>query len=535
MRRCSLTTALSKALAIARVLAAFSMLVASTSRDAFAERERRVPILHEPIASDPRDDLALAITLPGDIPAALQTPRGILAAPDPLRPLSNSDPSPYGAARAARASSTPSDTFVPDRNTKRPDSLPYDEPFSPSTAPFKRLGVFDAVNEHYTLSVARPLPTILPIEPSLASNTKDPRFYADMVVDLSAGDRVRIPSVGAGARVVHARAGVGTRDIAFSLSKDGAENWFIESPSTIRARLVMELSVPRAAFGGDYGDPRRSSLRPVAALPRNVEHAAREVAEHLGLSKQSTPREIVSRLVAHFRAFQESEEPPPSRGDIYRDLALGKRGVCRHRAFAFLVTALYLGIPTRMVTNEAHAWVEVDDGRAWRRIDLGGAGRMLQNPQSSSIPFEPPPDPFPWPSRATRGEDLVAPRHVAPFPAPTLGSAAAAASAAAPSDASDARPPSSVTLKLSGTEARRGAPLPFSGTISAEGAPCASLPVEIFLRTRSGESIPIGALSTNDQGAFAGAFVLPPSVPLGDYEAHARTLGDKRCGRGETH
>ena len=67
-----------------------------------------------------------------------------------------------------------------------------------------------------------------------------------------------------------------------------------------------------------------------------------------------------------------SNEPPTGHDDVYLDLALSQRGVCRHRAFAFLVTALHLGIPTRMVVNEAHAWVEVSDGTLWHRIDLGG-------------------------------------------------------------------------------------------------------------------------------------------------------------------
>ena len=45
---------------------------------------------------------------------------------------------------------------------------------------------------------------------------------------------------------------------------------------------------------------------------------------------------------------------------------------------------------------------------------------------------------------------------------------------------------------------------------------------------------PVGVLATDERGNFDGALVLPASVPLGDYEAHARTLGDARCGRGHT-
>ena len=88
----------------------------------------------------------------------------------------------------------------------------------------------------------------------------------------------------------------------------------------------------------------------------------------IGVSRAQAPREALRRLVSYFRAFAPSEDPPTGHDDVYLDLALSQKGVCRHRAFAFLVTALGLGLPARMVTNEAHAWVEVSDSRRWHRI-----------------------------------------------------------------------------------------------------------------------------------------------------------------------
>jgi hypothetical protein len=44
----------------------------------------------------------------------------------------------------------------------------------------------------------------------------------------------------------------------------------------------------------------------------------------------------------------------------------------------FVLTARYLGIPARYVTNEAHAFVELWwPGGGWRRVDLGGAAREI--------------------------------------------------------------------------------------------------------------------------------------------------------------
>ena len=561
------------------------LLVLMLTPPAIAQRPFAGPTLHEPIPPDPREDVALSISLEGDLPAAINTPRGLVSAPDPARPFGTGE-APYSPTPKSEA---PGSTFRPDRITSRPDALPYDDPFSPSTAPFKRLAAYDSVDANYTLSVRDTHATPLAVAAVPPADASEEHFYADMVVDLAAGRKVRIPSVGPGARVLRARAGIQTQDVRFTLYKDGAENWFIEGDVTTRARLVMEVSAPRAAFGGDFGNPTRAELRAVPPLPPNVQAAAAQVAQKIGLTPRSAPREVVTKLVSYFRAFQDSEEPPTGRGDIYLDLALQQKGVCRHRSFAFLVTALYLGIPTRMISNEAHAWVEVNDGRMWRRIDLGGAGRTLNNPLSTNVPYEPPPDPFSWPQGSSRGDDLAerarraasggATPPASPPPSPTAATsnraappasarlAGGASSANEDADMSsggtsgsfgpngsgggtsggtsttlrpvtlpgpDDRPPSNLTMTLDGTDARRGAPLPVRGQVTSDGEPCGHVAVEIVLRSRSQGDIPVGVLATDERGRYAGALVLPSSVPLGDYEAHARTLGDGRCGRGQT-
>lgn len=538
-----------------------------------AVAQGRGAVIHEPIAFDPREDVALSVALDGDLRPAIQTPRGLVPAPDPAKPVGSGD-APYSPAPRADA---PGSTFRPDRDTRRPDVLPYDDPFSPSTAPFKRLSAFDSVDANYTLSVrdGRHYPLAISAVPEPAAFEE--QFYADMVVDLAAGKRVRIPSVGPGTRVLRARAGVGTQDVRFSLYRDGADNWFIEGDTTTRARLVMELAIPRAAFGGDFGNPSRAELPPVPTLPSSVNASAAQVSARIGVSRAMAPRDIVAKLVSYYRAFTDSEEPPTSRGDIYLDLALGQKGVCRHRAFAFLVTALHLGIPTRMISNEAHAWVEVHDGRMWRRIDLGGAGRTLHDPLSQNVPYDAPPDPFAWPQGSTRGDDLAdrarraggAPATSSPPGAPSSTSSAGAAPASSngasggpgssggtngssgssgSSGASggttsssrtvtlpgpDDRPPSTISMSLRGGEARRGAPLQLRGQVIADGEPCGHVSVEIVLRGARQE-IPLGLLATDERGSYDGAIVLPKTVPLGDYDVAARTLGDARCGKGHT-
>ncbi|MDP8999480.1 MAG: transglutaminase-like domain-containing protein, partial [Myxococcota bacterium] len=335
------------------------------------------PILHEPIPPDPREDLALNVADDGDFPAALDTPSGIARAPDPRQPPLPSD-STYGPG-------SDHETFVPDRETRQPDVGTYDDPFTPRTAPFKRLQAFDAIRSDYRLYVRDEHFVEVPAGASLGPN--DEAFYADLVVDVASERTVRIPSVGPGARVVRAHLGAGSRDVTMRIVRDGADNWFLQSHrarGVTRARLVMEEVIARAAFGGEFGDPTWSDLLLVPPLPVNVAREAAAVRSAIGVTARMRPRQAIAKLVQYFRGFTDSDEPPRGRGSVYLDLALSKKGVCRHRAFAFLVTAQGLGIPTRMIVNEAHAWVEVHDGALWRRIDLGGAGRMAPPPSDDA-------------------------------------------------------------------------------------------------------------------------------------------------------
>ncbi len=552
-----------------------------------ARAEMPGPVLHEPIPPNPREDVSFDLTLDGEIPAAIQTPRGLVEAPDPRRPVDGEN-HPYGSDAP---SDVPGSSFRPDRDTRRPDTLPYDDPFTPSTAPFKRLAAFDTVDASYTLSVRAPRLEPLTVSAAVPLGPADAIFYADMVVQLSPDEAVRIPSVGPGARVLRARAGVGSEDVPITLARDGAENWFVSANVARRVRLVMELSIPRTAFGGDYGDPAWSELPRVGALPTRVARAARKVASTIGVDGRGSPREKVTKLVAYFRSFEDSDDPPTPSDDIYLDLALSKKGVCRHRAFAFLVTALGVGIPARVIVNEAHAWVEVHDGRAWRRIDLGGAGRALERSPTASR-FDPPPDAFAWPHRSARGDELASrgasagangangangrprtgmaanatdPPNVDPTApssassgTPSNASSNAAGTTTAANDANgspdsttpsahgasasdagaaeppDSRPASTIVLELATKDVQRGSTLHVTGRVSAENQPCDRVPVSLFLHRQGGGDSLLGQLATDERGAFDGIVRMPTGLDLGDYELRARTPGGARCGTGGT-
>ncbi len=79
----------------------------------------------------------------------------------------------------------------------------------------------------------------------------------------------------------------------------------------------------------------------------------------------------------------------------------------------------------------------------------------------------------------------------------------------------------------------RGAAVTLRGTASIGSGPCAHIRIDVHLKdARAGRVHAIGALSTDDNGAFAGAIVVPMEIPVGDYAIVVSSPGDETCGSG---
>jgi len=426
----------------------------------------------------------------------------------------------------------------------------YEDPFSPSIAPYKRLHAYDAVGPDYALRVRDSSLTHVSIGGT--ARVSDEEFYADLTVDFGASSTVLIPSVGPGARILAQHV---TPAVPIDVWRDGADNWYAKAPASQRGRvhLVMQVAIARAAFGGEFTMPPWSGLSGVAPLPPNAARAFSKVRDEIGLTRDISPAENLQKMVAYFRSFTPSDDAstaPTGNDDIYLDLTLSRKGVCRHRAFGFLVTALGLGIPARMVINEAHAWVEVQADRMWERIDLGGAaGAIEEGISDSRASYDPPADAFGWPPAAESGsgrEVALRGRQMTPGPSsPSTSSSSATESSTAPASTArsadrsdevsptDERPRARIAIRGADVQVHRGGSVHIAGKVDTDGTGCALVRVDVALRGPSTKAN-FGSLVTDQDGTFDGNLFLPLAFPVGDYEVIASTPGDAHCGAGAT-
>ena len=282
------------------------------------------------------------------------------------------------------------------------DTLYYDEVFNPSVVPFKRMSALDAVLPDGTLAVSSARREPVPV-----GGSPDPErdlFWASMRLELAPGRAVPIPSVAPDMRILSYEAEPEAR---IEFSADAARNFYARADSARGEHRVVLLVDADADYFGAAIPPHvrvrdipRSQVPPV---PAPVRTAAERALRRRGLHRGLRVTDALEILTRHFRSF-EPGEPPPDTGDLYWDLVTSQTGVCRHRAFAFVITASALGLPARYVTNEAHAFTEVFvPGPGWMRVDLGGAAQTLEVANASGKSMHQPrePDPFAKPEPYT--------------------------------------------------------------------------------------------------------------------------------------
>jgi hypothetical protein len=276
--------------------------------------------------------------------------------------------------------------------------------FEPPLGAFKRWQVLNGLGSNYLLFLKDNTTTSLPV----AGGDFDHIFYGALNVTLEEGVYLRIPSPTPDSVLL----GYFFEDTPVEFFKDPADNYYIlagydTDPNTTAIysnTLYFTYGTDGNYFSLDIPQGLTTADEPVELLPDISAHIRGSVGWFIAnagdeginnLDGETSLDLIVSNLTSYFSNFTSGngDVPDPADGlDIYQTIAINMIGACRHRAFAFFVTANTLGVPTRYVANEVHCFVEVyiPDGGAysdsnWHRINLGGAGE--------TDPGEPRPEP----------------------------------------------------------------------------------------------------------------------------------------------
>ncbi len=527
------------------------------------------PLLHEYVPDLRPNEVALALgvgdgTATGTSAASSVTYQGeVLSSPEntPAEDAPSFSATP-GDGRGNEVPGQRSPSFRPDRLTELEGGLDYYEAFNPSIAPFKRVTSLDAVlldadGKTPVLGVSDARRRQLQIETdSAAAPDARPRdrFWGDVTLDFSAGRSVPLPSVSPESRILSAST---TPAVTLRFERDAADNYVAhlvgplpESP----VRVVFLTDAPRNYFASEVPAVPLASLNAARAaqnLEPSIARRALAFARTLGLGPESELRSAVATLTRYFREFEESSVPPVDTGDTYLDLVRGKKGVCRHRAYGFVVTAQALGIPARFIQNEAHSFVEVKLPQVgFLRIDLGGAAHGLTAHGAADRPQYLPaqPDSLPRPDtyrksystlehgvtglRPTQasvtgrwvtpndddGQDQTTPVFMAGSRPPGAGNAAGPR---------DARKPLKLALKDRRDSVLRGQKLSVGGRVTDDaGQGVAALRIEVSLSsTARKERMLLGVTVTDDTGYFRASVGVPPDLAVGDYRLVVLTPG----------
>ncbi|HWO23111.1 MAG TPA: transglutaminase domain-containing protein [Kofleriaceae bacterium] len=521
---------------------------------ALAQQPRRT--LHQELPLADRKPTPLIGAGGSGNPAAMIAGNKILTEP-PAEPRKSGEPMlGQGGFAADRQTS-----MTPDSNTGADGTLHYVSVFNPDVLPFKRMSSFDAVAAtSYKLFVGRTAQVTLPVIGTADTDKLRDRFWGSLMIELSPGKDIPLPSVAPDMRILSYET---KPPVRLEFSKDGADNFYVRAanPSTSAAvRLTFLVDADAGYFAPSLPTTSRrltpglveqaapNEIRP--NLPADVRANAELTLRKLRINRDMPLSDAFNALVGYFRAFQA--KPLPSTGDIYRDLCDTKAGVCRHRSFAFMITANAVGIPTRYVQNEAHAFVEVwFPEREWQRIDLGGAAlRMdVQNANDKTLHRPRADDPFAKPPEYRNNytqlegqisgltqqqiDDKRASLDDAPASGvtPDLGGSGGGSGGTGDQTAPDpglpvaTHDPKKATPVLEVLEADasgyRGAAVRIAGRAHVRGKALPNHPIDVYLSLKGADGKGfrhIGRAVTTADGTFRQEFSVPADLGLATYE-----------------
>lgn len=553
------------------VLAALGVLAVGVAGFAVAETAKgKRPILHEDLPAPTQDKASPMIGAgsAGQNPTAFAAGDKILVKPSADQPDAKL---PASVGQQPGFSVDRQTEMKPDKNTSSDGVLHYVSVFNPDVLPFKRMSVFDAVAPDYTFKIGHPALVEVPVG-GTTTKSRD-RFWGSLTIDVKPGKEVAIPSVAPDMRILSYET---KPPLRLTFEKDGADNFYARSDESSAAgsyRLVFLADADAGYFApqlppGHYTPGMVGKKAPPELkmeLTPAIRAQAARTAEKIGIDADTDLNVAFNKLVSYFRSFS-AKDAPPSSGDIYRDLCDSQAGVCRHRSFAFVITANALGIPTRFVENEAHAFVEVwFPDRHWQRIDLGGAALQLDVTGAENKTLHRPrsEDPFAKPAAYKQNytqlegdikglspqqladkrkplDEAPASGSFGPGGQPGTGGGSGAGGGNTDQITPDPTLPAvtmdpkkqspHLVVTTADANAYRGDQLHVEGRADVGGRPLADHPVDVFLAPagqNGREPLPkLGRATTGADGTFHADFAIPSRINLATYEIYLSSPED---------
>ena len=255
----------------------------------------------------------------------------------------------------------------------------------------KRGFVCDAIDVDYTAYIAEPQQVPL----RLSDVENEVRFIGSIPLGDVSTQPIVIPSVSPTANIISYTAS--SPDVSFNFFKDGADNYYVAASQYTQWQNVQLTIVTTANLS--YFHPYTPVVPETLTLdeipeskkhtpPLSVCEKAGLIVADLGLTGETNVKKILHTMIDYFSGFTEGDIPTPEQEpDVYLAIARAKHGACYPRSYAFFITANAIGIPTRLVTNDCHAFVEVYiPPSGWEMIDLGGLGVCLNcNPSGFDV------------------------------------------------------------------------------------------------------------------------------------------------------
>lgn len=379
--------------------------------------------------------------------------------------------------------------------------------FDPALINAKRYVAYDAITEDYDAYIYDAV--LYPI--GLDDVVYDNAFVGTIPLTQLTDEAIPIPSVAPNANIISYY--VSEPWLSARFYKDGADNYYVAALDyNYYGEIALTFTTSADSSYFIFAVPGGLTLEDIPqsmkrAPPSSVVESAELIIDELGLTGETNLQTIVNTLYSYFSSFTEGEIPSEAEEpDIYLAMARAKHGACYVRSFACFITANALGLPTRLVVNECHAFVELYIPiNGWMRMDLGGLGEChVCNPEGYD-PFTNSTGPQgnqsqPGNGTATPGGDYI----------PTI-----------------------TTITEVSSSAYKSGSFTVEGSVTdAEGTGVFGVPIEIYVLESkelagSWNEFLAGEGLTNNEGMFFIEGTIPDAVPVGANQVVALSLGNE--------